>query len=128
MSQMPNPDSVELSANEDVLKKVEQVWAVVFQSSNKVIKQAKDYGFLGIELIPSPNIHQILVHLQVFDALIDILLSCGKDHGLEYEQERQLLNAKAQLVKMGQLAAAVKANKKDDFDKALAALKAQAVL
>lgn len=119
---------VQLLDNDDVRVKVEEIWSEVFRSSNKVIKQASDFGFNGIEAIPSPNIHQILLHLQVFDALIDILLSYGKDQDLGYEQERQLLNAKAQLVKMGQLAAALKANNKDDFELTLAAMKGQLVI
>lgn len=108
--------------------RVEQLWAKVFESSNSIIKHARDYGFPGIEVIPSPNIHQILIHLQVFDALIDILLANASKIGeLEYDEIRKLLNAKTQLVNMGRVATALKADNKDDFEAAVADLEKQAV-
>lgn len=118
---------MELIADVAVVRRVEMAWAEVFKSSNTVIKQAKDYGFLGIESIPSPNIHQILVYLQVFDALIDILLAHAEKADVPYAQVRQLLNAKAQLVIMGRVATALKANDRKDFEMAIEDLKNQAV-
>lgn len=115
--------------DDDVIKsKVDELWSKVFQESNRVLKQADDYGFLGIERIPSPNIHQILLSLKVFDALIDILLANADVAALEYDQERQLLNAKSQLVRMGRLAAALRANNREDYEKAVEELQQQAVI
>lgn len=109
-----------------VKEKVEEVWALVFKSSNTVLKQAKDYGFLGIERIPSPNIHQILVYLLVFDALIYILLTHCEKAEVPYAEVRQLLNAKSQLVVMGRVASALKANNREDFETAISDLRTQA--
>ncbi|MFC3863711.1 hypothetical protein [Alcaligenes aquatilis] len=106
--------------------KVEQVWAIVFQNSNTVLKQHKEYGFVGIERIPTPNIHEIVLQLRVFDAILDILLANAQDIAeVEYEQQRQLLNAKSQLVAMGQVAAALKAEKREDFEEAIDRLQKQ---
>lgn len=115
-----------LLLDEVVKQRVEAVWAEVFKSSNEVLKQAKDYGFLGIEKIPSPNIHQILVYLQVFDALIDILLAHTEKVDMPYGQVRQLLNAKSQLVTMGRVASALKADNREDFETAIKELQVQA--
>jgi hypothetical protein len=119
---------VALLDDQAIAARVETIWAKVFQNSNTVLKHAKDYGFLGMELIPSPNIHQIMLHLTVFDALIDILLANQEVVDLGYEQARQLLNAKSQLVNMEKLASALKANNQVDYDAAIAALEGQLVI
>lgn len=112
---------------DDCIKdRVEQVWSEVFKNSNTVLKQAKDYGFLGIDIVPSPNIHEILLYLRVFDALMDILLDSAANFELDYDQVRRLLNAKGQLVNMGKVASALKAGNREDFESAIAALRNQA--
>ncbi|WP_334158441.1 hypothetical protein [Achromobacter insolitus] len=115
-----------LLGDKDVIQRVETLWAKVFQSSNAIIRHAKLYGFLGIELIPSPNIHEIMLQLQAFDAVFDILLSQQGD--MHYDQAKQLLNAKSQLLIMGRVASALKANKVEDFEMAIQDLERQAVV
>lgn len=108
-----------------VKDKVTELWAKVFDASNKVLHQNKVYGFGGIEIAPSPNIHDMMVTLLVLGAVIDVLYA---KLDLEYEQERQLLNAKAQITTMERVASALKARNRQDYDAAVAALDKQAVL
>lgn len=122
------PALVGLLEDDDIKDRVETVWSEVFKNSNTVLKQAKDYGFAGIDIIPSPNIHEILVYLKVFDALMDILLDNAANFDLDYDQVRRLLNAKGQLVNMGKVASAVKAGNREDFESAIQALRNQAVI
>ncbi len=111
-----------------VQEKVEALWAKIFESSNKVLHQHKVYGFSGIEVIPSPNVHEMLMALQVLSAVIDVLYAHAGKVDLPYEQQRQLLNAKAQITTMEQLASALKAGAREDYEAAVASLEQQAVI
>jgi hypothetical protein len=116
----------EFFGDEGIKRQVEELWGKVFESSNRVLHQAKKFGFYGIEVIPSPNIHEMLVTLQLFSAVIEILVTNADAAGLEYEHTRQLLNAKAQITTMEQLASALRAGNREDFDRAVEALANQA--
>jgi hypothetical protein len=113
----------------DVIHKVESLWAKVFENSNKVIFQHIKFGFDGVASASDPTIHDRILGLQLLSAIIDVLLN-SKDAGvvLEYEQQRQLFNAKLQITSMEQLAAAILAKNQDDYDKAVAALDKQTVI
>ncbi|MDH1522520.1 hypothetical protein [Achromobacter mucicolens] len=116
----------DLFLKKEIKETVEELWATVFQNSNRVLHQAKKYGFLGIELIPSPNIHEMLISLQLASAYIDVLLTNSVIASLDHDSTRQLLNAKEQVTNMERLAFALKANDRDDYDRAVEALRRQA--
>lgn len=121
--------NTEFFAQEIVKQKIEDLWSKVFESSNKVLKEHKVYGFTGIAVIPDPNVHERLVALQVFSAVIDVLLNASKaGMELEYEQTRQLLNAKSQITNMERVAAALTAENREDYDVAVEALDKQLVI
>jgi hypothetical protein len=109
-----------------VKERVERAWASVFKTSNAILYQAKYYGFYCMQEIPDPNIHAMLVKLQMFTALFDIIIAQEDVPGVEYEQTRLMLNAKEQLARMGRVAAALKANNREDFDKAILEVETQA--
>lgn len=117
---------IELFDEQDIKLRVEKVWGKVFSASNKVISQAKNFGFSGIEIIPSPNIHDMLVRLQVFSAVIDILVTHAELFEVEYAETRLLLNAKEQITRMERVAAALKANNRADYIEAISTLESQA--
>lgn len=106
--------------------KVESVWNKVFESSNKVIAQARSHGFLGMEVVPNPNIHTMLVSLQAFTALIDIIITNAEVFNVDYDATRLLINAKEQITRMEKVAAALKANNREDFDAAIGEIERQA--
>lgn len=109
-----------------VKERVERAWASVFRTSNAILHHAKYYGFYCMQEIPDPNIHAMLVRLQMFTALIDIIIAQDDVPGVEYEQTRLMLNAKEQLTRMGRVAVALKANNREDFDRAISEVEAQA--
>lgn len=117
---------VVLYDNADIKERVDRIWAVVFQSSNAVLRQSKVYGFYCMQEVPDPNIHGMLLQLQVFSSVMDILIVNGLDAGMEYDQTRLLINAKEQLTRMNRVAAALKANNLEDFNEAIKELDNQA--
>ena len=95
-----------------------------FAASNKVLVDEKRFGFLGMEAIPDPNIHQMMVLLRALNAA---LVSIPEEFGtLQYEENRLILNAREQITRMEMVAAALKANDRDGFDEAIKKLEAQA--
>lgn len=123
---MGEQEIMELFEDAAIKEKVLKVWGSVFQASSKVISHANNYGFLGMEIIPSPNIHEMLITLQIFSSIIDILITSAEKLDVDYDEIRLMLNAKEQITRMERLAAALKANNRDDFDRALASLEEQA--
>lgn len=117
---------VELFEDAAIKRKVTEVWSKVFEASNKVISHANNYGFRGMEIIPSPNIHGMLVAMQIFSSIIDILITSAEKLEVPYDEVRLMLNAKEQITRMERVAAALKANNRDDFNVALDALENQA--
>ena len=118
---------VELFQDAAIKQKVEEVWSKVFEASNKVLKHANNFGFTLMEIVPSPNIHEMLATLQIFSSVIDILLNHADKLGIDYDETRLMLNAREQLTRMERVAFALKANNKEDFDLSLEALEKQAV-
>lgn len=117
----------ELFDDAEIKEKVVTVWTKVFEASNKVITHANHYGFLAMETVPKPNIHEMMVSLQILSAVLDILISNADKLDVAYESTRLMLNAKEQITRMERLATALKANNRADFDVALDALECQAV-
>lgn len=107
---------------------VETAWAEVFKYSNKVIRDAGYFGFYGLEVIPNPNIHQMLASLSVVDSALDIMLtSCAEMVTLQYDATKMILNAKQQILNLENVANSLKAQNRDDFDRAMERLQKQAV-
>lgn len=113
-----------------VVRKIEDLWAKVFLNSNKVLSQHFKFGYDGVMTATDPTIHERMVNLQVFSAIIDVLINSATSANivLDYEQTRQLLNAKAQITTMEQVATAILAKNKEDYEFAVEALDRQAVI
>ena len=114
----------ELQISDKDKQRVEAVWNTVFRVSGKILHDAKIYGFDGLGELPAPNIHDMVRHLKVYGAIIDILYSTAED----YEQQRPLLNARGQITNMERVAAALVAGERADYELALAALEKQCVI
>ncbi len=115
-----------LSDSQEINERVKKMWAVVFQHSNMVLRQASTFGFYCIQEIPDPNIHTMLVNMRVFSSVMEVIIASANEIELGYEQTRMLLNAKEQLTRMERLAAALKADNKEDYNKAIEDLERQA--
>jgi hypothetical protein len=121
-------EQMDLYGYSDIKERVDIIWAFVFKRSNEVLRQSKMYGFHCMQEVPDPNIHGMLIQLQVFSAVMDILITNGPEAGLEYGQTRLILNAKEQVTRMERVATALKANNKEDYDAAIAELERQAAI
>ncbi len=118
--------NAELVDTAGIQNHVEQLWAKVFASVTAVIRQTKVFTFAEMGVIPTPNVHQMLARLQIFDSVIDVLLKNADTFELEYEHTRPLLNCKVQVANMEKLAAALNANDQEGYDAAVKALELQA--
>jgi hypothetical protein len=113
-----------LGDQEEVKAKLEQLWDRVFKNSNEILHQHVRFGFDGVKN-GNPHIEHRLVQLQAIEAVFDVLINNSRLGDLEYEQQRQILNAKQQITNMEMVAAAVKANREDDYREAVALLEKQ---
>lgn len=109
--------------DETVHQRVLAVWEQVFKASSSVLKHAKQYGFLGMELIPNPNIHSILKALKILESIFDEILTFDD---LPYDEKRLILNARVQFTHIERVAAALNAGNREDFEKAICAIQGQA--
>ena len=105
---------------------VEKAWESVFITSNKVIRDAGIFGFEGIEVIPNPNIHQMLTTLTIVSNVLDFMLSLSSEAEIDYDARRLILNAKQQILTLERVATALKAVNREDFNQAMQDLKSQA--
>jgi hypothetical protein len=117
-------DKQSLSPRGDVTSKVQELWEKVFKNSNEVLHQHTHFGFDGVKN-GTPNIEQRLFQLQAIGAVLDILMNNSALGNLDYEQQRQILNAKQQITNMEMVAAAVKADEEADYIEAVAILEKQ---
>jgi len=113
-----------LGEQDEVKRKVEELWGRVFKNSQEVLRQHVHFGFDGVKN-GNPSIDDRLSKLQAIETIFDILLNKSLIGELEYEQQRQILNAKQQITNMEMIAAAVKANKEEDYLAAVAVLEKQ---
>ncbi|CAN7476557.1 hypothetical protein [Caballeronia sp. LjRoot31] len=120
-------DDESLYAKAAIREKVLDVWARVFKASNKVIQDAKNYGFLGMDVAPDPNIHTMLVSSKFLAEIVTFLVDQAEQRD-DTESVRLLLNAKEQLLRLERLANELKANNEDGFNAVLSEINAQAVI
>lgn len=106
-----------------ICRKVHTAWELVFSFSNKVLADEKRFGFVGMELIPDPDIHQMMAALS---GMSSILSHVTKEFTLPPEVIRLIINAQSQITKMDAVASALKANDEKAFNLAMAELDAQA--
>lgn len=109
--------------NQRVLK----IWEAVFKASNTVLRHAERYGFHGIEVIPNPNIHEMLVQIELVEKGLSAIVETGtKGLGFSEDEVRLALNADEQVKRMRRVAAALLAGDADAFEEAISELERQA--
>jgi hypothetical protein len=125
MNSQDQKQIVELFEDAKIKERVFSLWERVFSASNKVLMHAKNHGFNGMSE-PKPNIHEMMVQLQIFSAVLDILITNASNLDVDYDEIRLMLNAKEQITRMERIAAALQANNKEDFEFAVDDLERQA--
>lgn len=107
--------------------RVEIIWNRIFTASNKAIKDAKNFGFLGMEIQSNPNIHQMLVSLSLLSTVIGFLVTQAEARD-DTDSVRLLINSKEQLLRLERLANELRAKNEDKFNAILVELESQAVI
>jgi len=102
---------------------VEQAWGGIMKVAETVVKKHEEFGFSLIATKINPSLDDILRSLRVIEGIIDLLLP---DMEEDFSLARMVLNAKQQIVRIGQVSVALKTDNQDDYDAAIRELKAQA--
>lgn len=108
----------------DIRARVFSAWENTFTTSNRVLNQAKTYGFSLMGIAPDPNIHQMLLAIRVAEMTLDLIINSEllQDN---YEDTRLLLNTREQIRKLERVAIALKDEDRVMFDSAIADLEEQ---
>lgn len=118
---------MKLFDDSEIKKRVFVAWNETFTVSNRILQQAKVYGFTLMEVIPDPNIHQMITSLQAVEHLFDKIIDSPMFPEMDYDQSRIVLNTREQIRKMEDVALALQREDRVMFDAAIAALEKQAV-
>ena len=116
-----------LFADEDVKRKVEELWATVFSASSRVLQQHMKHGYDGVCQMAAPTLEEMVRQLKFFDSVLDVLYKYSEKFGIVYEQQRQILNARTQVASMESLMLALRAENRTDYDKLVQQIDRQAV-
>lgn len=123
---MADDDLNEFFGEKEIKELVEELWSEVFKTSNSLIKDTKAFGFGDMEILPNPNIFQMLNTLTIIDNMIDIILPL--DQIGKVNSSVNLLNAKQQILNMEMIATAIKSKNREAYDEAVRRLHRQAQL
>jgi hypothetical protein len=111
----------------EIKDRVGKIWEEVFFSSNKILSQSKKCAFAVMKVIPNPNIHDMLVSLQIFSFQMDRIVDNIEILGIDYDDVRLVLNAREQLRKLQRVATALLDDNEHDYNVAIEELDKQAV-
>lgn len=118
---MNQPQPSAIHGNE-VSPTVEDLWGLVFQCGEIVIKHSREFGFEGMHK-PQPNIHQLILYVSLLEGAIDALTEEGD---ASFEEVRLLLNTKRRLATMKVAGKALRQGNQGDFEAAMRDLQNQA--
>ncbi len=121
-----NTDNSEFFNDESIRSYVEELWGKVFEVSNQIIRDTKVFGFNEIDVIPDPNIHQMLATLAVASNTLDLILNMNSNGDIDIGDTRLVLNAKQQVLNMESIATALKSKDRSRYDESVKRLHEQA--
>lgn len=114
-------DKEPLGADENK-HKVEELWARTFEYSNRIIGKVQKLGFTRLGEMVTPNVEEMLISLQMLNAVFEVLGAHADDEG----ENRMLLNARQQILRMELLVSTWKAGDQVEFNKVVEELERQA--
>lgn len=123
---MTENNNTEFFGDETIKLLVESLWSKVFAASNKVIRDTEVFGFNEIEVIPNPNVHQIIASLAVISNTLELIMTMDRNGVINIGDARQLINAKQQILNMEAIAIALKSKDRDAYEEAVRRLQNQA--
>jgi hypothetical protein len=113
---------LEILETDDLELVVSRAWSRVIEAVNRILEAHSAFGFSRIEAKLNPTIHDVLHSLSIVDfALTDFLES----NLLEHNEVRLALNSKQCVLHLRRVAAALAGNNQNEYDAAIADLKAQ---
>ncbi|MDD3884531.1 MAG: hypothetical protein PHW66_06300 [Gallionella sp.] len=119
-------DNVALILDVAITQKIQKSWEAVFKASSKIIQQSGLYGFDGMELIPNPNIHQMLRSLKIVSVMLTEIVDRLESLEIGTDEVRLLCNAQEQIARMERVSLALISNDRELFDLAIQDLESQA--
>lgn len=117
-----NQSQLSVIHGNEVSPTVEDLWNLIFQCGEIVIKHSRDFGFEGMHK-PQPNIHHLVLYVGLLEGAIDALT---EDGDASFEEVRLLLNTKRRLATMKVAGKALKQGNRGDFEAAMKDLQNQA--
>lgn len=108
---------------QEVRVEVEAAWSDVFKVVNTVLHHHDRFGYELIERKIDPKFPDILLSVKVMEAILDAIFAENK---LDYDLSRLMLNAKQQINRIELVVTALKHDKREDYEAAMAALRNQA--
>jgi len=117
---------VSLFEDEIIKSKILKAWEDVFKASGNVIRDSGLYGFDGMELIPNPNIHQMMKSLKVVAVILADISENLDKIDFDAEQIRLVINAQEQIRRMERAATGLLIEDRGMFEAAIAELDGQA--
>jgi hypothetical protein len=107
---------------EQIQGEVDAAWSSIFRVVNTVVDHHVQFGFKLIESKINPSFQDILLSLKMMEALLDVF----PVDDVEYATSRMILNAKQQINNIELVVTALKHNRQDDYEAAMARLRTQA--
>lgn len=123
---MTEDEKLEFFGDDSIKELVVELWAGVFEASNKLIRDTQIFGFQEIGIIPDPNVHQMLNSLALIDSMLELMLTLSQTGQVDIEDTRLIFNAKQQILMMEQIASALNNDDRVSYDQAVKRLQTQA--
>ncbi len=105
-----------------VAVEVENTWADVFTTIDKILKVHLKFGFENFAKNLNPSIEDVLLSLKVAESLLDALYNSAK---LDYSEQRLIFNCKQQILLVQELAEAVRNKDQGGYEEAIRRLRNQ---
>ena len=108
------------AAWQQVGKRVEELWAEILETADKIVKVHLKFGFAQFPDKISPSIEDILLSLKAVESVLDTI-----HFALEYSEQRKVMNAKQQILWVQDIAEALKHKDEDRYQAAMAKIAKQ---
>lgn len=121
-------NNLKLMDDKETQEIIDELWGTVFENCYGLIQQTAIFGFKEMDVLPDPNIHQILASSIVIGTMLDTILDFDNEGIINVADTRKIINAKQQILIMKRMATALKNKDENTFNLAVTDLKSQAVI
>ena len=107
---------VVLYDNLEIKERVDKIWGQVFSFSNRVLRDAKLYGYILLPEVPELDLHTMVYRLHMLNASMKFAIEHGPGLGLDHIHINMMLNAQEQLSRMRRLCDALDADDLEEYN------------